>query len=52
MGLSNEDTNFINQLYNYHIIKNNIFSLCLSQKGGYFSISNIENTYHSMIYYM
>jgi len=46
MGLSNENTNFINQLYNYHIIKNNIFSLCLSQKGGYFSISDIETTYH------
>ena len=46
MGLSHDNTNFINQLYNYNIIKNNIFSICLSQKGGYFSISEIENKYH------
>ena len=46
MGLSNEESNFINLLYKYNIIKNNIFSLCLSQNGGYFSISKIYSNFH------
>ena len=47
MGLSNSDKNFVTMLYNEKIIKRNLFSLCLSQKGGYFSIEDINTKYHS-----
>ena len=46
MGLSNSDKCFVTMLYNEKIIKRNLFSLCLSQYGGYFSIGEINTTYH------
>ena len=46
IGLSNSGRNLINILYKYKIINNNIFSLCLAQKGGYISIDEIEIKYH------
>ena len=48
IGLSNSNTSFINTLYAKGIIKQNIFSLCLSKTGnGYISIGSIDNAYHS-----
>jgi len=46
MGLCNNGNNFINILYKYGVINNNIFSLCFGQKGGYTSIDKIETKYH------
>lgn len=46
MGLSNSDKCFVSMLYNEKIISHNMFSLCLSQKGGYFSIGGVNTTYH------
>lgn len=46
IGLCNNGNNFINILYKYKIIHNNIFSLCFGQKGGYISIDRIETKYH------
>ena len=46
MGLGNNDNNFVTILYKNGLIKNNIFSICLAQNGGYWSIGEIQNTYH------
>ena len=46
MGLSNSNKNFITILKNHGIIKKNIFSICLSQLGGYFTIEEINNKHH------
>ena len=46
IGLCNSDYNFINLLYKNKMIKNNIFSLCFGQKGGYANIGEIETKYH------
>ena len=46
MGLSNSKLNFINLLKENNLIKNNIFSLCFGQNGGYFTIDEIQNKYH------
>lgn len=46
MGLSNSDTSFVSMLYKRSIISENVFSLCLSQKGGYFAIGEINKKYH------
>jgi hypothetical protein len=46
MGLCNNGNNFINILYKYGVINNNIFSLCFGDKGGYTSIDKIETKYH------
>jgi hypothetical protein len=46
MGLCNNGNNFINTLYKYGVINNNIFSLCFGDKGGYTSIDKIETKYH------
>ena len=47
IGLSNSDSNFIKLLHKYGVIKNNLFSLCFGQKGGYFSVDEIETKYHN-----
>ena len=46
MGLNNNDKSFVNLLYKSNIIKKNIFSLCFSHEGGYFSIGKIVTTQH------
>ena len=46
MGLANNENNFINVLYKVGAINSSIFGLCLAQKGGYFSIGDINTTFH------
>ena len=46
IGLSNSGNNLVNILYDLKVLKNNLFSICLSQNGGYFSFSEIYNKYH------
>ena len=46
MGLANNDYNFVSLMYKVGAIKENIFGLCLAQIGGYFSIGEINTTYH------
>ena len=46
MGLANNENNFISVMDKVGAIKKNIFSLCLAQVGGYFSIGEINTTYH------
>ncbi|MCQ2818917.1 MAG: pepsin-like aspartyl protease [archaeon] len=46
MGLSNSDFNFITLLYKNKVIKHNIFSMCLSQEGGYLSVDDINAKFH------
>ena len=46
MWLVNSEKNFVSILYSNNIIKENIFSFCLSQDGGYFSLGELDNKYH------
>ena len=46
IGLCNSDYNFINILYKNKMIKNNIFSLCFEQKGGYANLGEIDTKFH------
>jgi hypothetical protein len=46
MGLNRNDKSFISMLYSMKIIKSNIFSLCLDEYGGYFSLGEIDTKYH------
>ena len=46
MGLGNNENNFISILNKVGAIENTIFGLCLAQMGGYFSIGEINNTFH------
>ena len=46
MGLSNNEKNFVDILYNLGGINNKIFGLCFGQLGGYFSIGNVEKKFH------
>ena len=46
IGLSNSEYNFVSVLKKNNIIKKNIFSICLSQFGGYFTIDDINKKYH------
>ena len=46
MGLANSNENIITVMYKLGAVKHNIYSLCLSQIGGYFSIGEINNTFH------
>ena len=46
MGLANNENNFINVLYKVGAINSSIFGLCLAQKGGYFSIGDINKIFH------
>ena len=45
-GISKIRKNFFSILYRNNIIKDKIFSLCLSQDGGYFSLGEIDNKFH------
>ena len=47
MGLCNNGNNFIDILYKYGLINNNIFSLCFGKKGGYMTLGEIETRYHN-----
>ena len=46
LGLANNNQNFVELLYQFGAIKNNIFSLCLSKSGGLFEIGEINNQTH------
>ena len=46
IGLSNANESIISTLYNKGIISNNIFTICLSEHGGYFSLSEVDTKYH------
>ena len=46
MGLNNKDKSFIDVLYNLHMLKNNIFSLCLGDRIGYLSLGSITRKFH------
>ena len=46
IGLSNSNINFFPNLKDNRIIKNIIFSLCLEQNGGYFSIDEVPYKYN------
>lgn len=46
MGLTNSESSFIGELYNLKIIQKRLFSLCFGHIGGYFSLGEIDNTYH------
>ena len=43
IGLNNNKKTFIDNIYNFNIIQNNLFTICLSYKGGYLSFGKIIN---------
>ena len=47
LGLDNSDKNFVSVLKKNNIIKKNIFTLCFTEEGGYFSIGEINNQLHN-----
>lgn len=46
MGLANNENNFVSVMDKVGAIENNIFSLCFAQVGGYFSLGEINTTFH------
>ena len=46
MGLNNNDKSFVSILYRSKVIQKNIFSLCFSHEGGYFSIGKLATSHH------
>ena len=52
IGLSNANESIISTLYNKGIISNNIFTICLSEHGGYFSLSEVDTKYHKSSFIM
>ena len=50
MGLVDNENNFIYILKKVGAIDNNIFGLCLAQVGEYFSIREINTTFHRVGY--
>ena len=46
MGLANNEYNFVSLMNKVGAIDNNIFGLCFAQIGGYFSIGEINTTFH------
>ena len=46
IGLSNANESIISTLYNKGIISKNIFTICLSEHGGYFALSEVDTKYH------
>ena len=43
LGINNNNNTFIDNIYNLGIIQKNIFTICLSKKGGYLSLGEIIN---------
>ena len=46
MGLQKSDKSFPSILYKLNIINKNIFSLCLAEEGGYFTVGEILSEAH------
>jgi hypothetical protein len=47
LGLDNSEKNFVSVLKKNNIIQKNIFTLCFTEEGGYFSIGEINNQLHN-----
>lgn len=47
LGLANSEGGFIRALYDNQIIPHYVFSLCLAQNGGYFSVGGLNTTLHN-----
>ena len=43
IGLNNNRNTFIDKIFNLNIIDDNLFTICLSKKGGYLSVGTINN---------
>jgi hypothetical protein len=43
LGLSNNNNTFVDNIYNLKYIKKNLFTICLSKKGGFLSLGDILN---------
>ena len=46
MGLNNSGRSFVSLMFKYKVIQKELFSICLGQKDGYFSIGEIDTKYH------
>ena len=46
MGLNNSGKSFVSILFKNKAIKKEIFSICLGQNDGYFSVGDIDTAYH------
>ena len=46
IGLSNSDKTIISYLYNEKLIPHNVFSLCFSRDKGYFTLGDINSSFH------
>ena len=46
MGLNNSGKSFVSLMYKYKVINKELFTICLGQKDGYFSIGEIDTKYH------
>ena len=46
MGLNNSGKSFVSLLYHNKVISKNLFTICFAQNDGYFSIGEIDKTYH------
>lgn len=47
MGLNNSSKSFVNLLFNQKIISKNLFTICFGQNDGYFSIGDIDTSFHN-----
>ena len=53
LGLNNNNNTFVDNIYNLKYIKKNLFTICLSKKGGYLSLGDIvNNSYDNNIAYI
>jgi hypothetical protein len=43
LGLNNNNNTFVDNIYNLKYIKKNLFTICLSKKGGFLSLGDIVN---------
>ena len=46
MGLDNSNKSFVTLLFNQKIISKNLFTICFGQNDGYFSIGEIDSSFH------
>ena len=46
LGLANNEKSFVSVMYSKNYIRNNLFTLCFSDEGGYFSIGEIDRKYY------
>ena len=47
MGLNNGGKSFVTLLFNQKIISKNLFTICFGQSDGYFSIGEIDTSFHN-----